>query len=280
MAPVAETRAFEDMKRQYYVSNDAEEWERLDEMHKGIDIYLGHKLSLGPDVYNVEKILEIGCGSCAWAIQAAEVYPEAIVNAIDKSALPPRPLPSNIRFMQLDVTESLPFEPASFDIIHARYVFVHLPNWKNVLENVISLLKPKGWLWIEEIDGCFYDDQGLGPSLKMFNKKFLSYSRASNIDILVASSLASVLQELESLSEVHNVAIRCPTNGKDNSPNNGWMGQIMWASFRRALTETKALGWLTNEFGTSKQTEEVLQEAEDPLRNVYLQVHMTWSRKK
>ncbi|KAG5731581.1 hypothetical protein E4T56_gene3793 [Termitomyces sp. T112] len=200
MAPVAETRAFEDMKRQYYVSNDAEEWERLDEMHKGIDIYLGHKLSLGPDVYNVEKILEIGCGSCAWAIQAAEVYPEAIVNAIDKSALPPRPLPSNIRFMQLDVTESLPFEPASFDIIHARYVFVHLPNWKNVLENVISLLKPKGWLWIEEIDGCFYDDQGLGPSLKMFNKKFLSYSRASNIDILVASSLASVLQELESLS--------------------------------------------------------------------------------
>ncbi|KAG5352453.1 hypothetical protein C0989_002163 [Termitomyces sp. Mn162] len=99
---------------------------RLDEMHKGIDIYLGHKLSLGPDVYNVEKILEIGCGSCAWAIQAAEVYPEAIVNAIDKSALPPRPLPSNIRFMQLDVTESLPFEPASFDIIHARYVFVHV----------------------------------------------------------------------------------------------------------------------------------------------------------
>lgn len=36
------------------------------------------------------------------------------------------PLPSNIKFLRADVLEPLPFEPESFDIIHARFVFLHV----------------------------------------------------------------------------------------------------------------------------------------------------------
>ncbi|KAG6875948.1 hypothetical protein C0993_006623 [Termitomyces sp. T159_Od127] len=61
-------------------------------MHKGMDAYMGHKLSLGPVVQNVKKILEIG------AIQAAQTYPQAVVTAIDVTPLPRRPLPTNFNF--------------------------------------------------------------------------------------------------------------------------------------------------------------------------------------
>ncbi|KAG6878074.1 hypothetical protein C0992_008654 [Termitomyces sp. T32_za158] len=66
------------------------------------------------------------CGSGAWAIQAAQTFPEAIVTAIDVTCLPPRPLPPNIQFLQLDVTKPLSLQLESFDIIHARFVFVHV----------------------------------------------------------------------------------------------------------------------------------------------------------
>ncbi|KAG6864237.1 hypothetical protein C0993_009171 [Termitomyces sp. T159_Od127] len=186
-----------------------------------------------------------------------------------------------MQFLQLDVRNKLPFEPESFDIIHARFIFMHLPNWQKVLENIISLLKPGGWLWIEEVDFWLYDDgpQGLGPSLKVFNKKCLSHSGLRNVDVFTASSLRPVLEGLGSFIEVHNIGMRCPTNGKNIDSNARQMGQVLWAAFRQALKQSKVLQWVADDI-TSELADEVIQEAEDPLRDVYLQMYMTWSQKK
>ncbi|KAH0584948.1 hypothetical protein H2248_008219 [Termitomyces sp. 'cryptogamus'] len=272
--------AVHDTNQPYYSPNNAPEWERLDDLHRGIDAYLGHKLSLGPSVHNVKKILEIGCGSGAWAIQAAQAYPEATVIAIDISPLPSRPLPSNMQFLQLNVTESLPFEPENFDIIHARFIFVHLPNWKQVLENIVSLLKPRGWLWIEDADIHFYDDgpQDLAPSLKAFNDTYLASARAKNVDPLAGSSLNAVLKSMKCFSEVNSIEIKCPTNGQENDPNIQWMGQVIWTALRRSLTSTKSMYNATGM--TPELKEEISQEAQDPLRSVFLKIYMVWSQKK
>ena len=74
------------------------------------------------------------------AIQAAQTYPEAIVTAIDISPLPPRPLPSNMRFLQLDAMETLPFETGSFDIIHVRFVFVHVRFLSESVDSAFNFL--------------------------------------------------------------------------------------------------------------------------------------------
>ncbi|KAG6880908.1 hypothetical protein C0995_003867, partial [Termitomyces sp. Mi166 len=93
-----------------------------------------------------------------------------------------------------------------------------LPDGKRVLENIVPFLKRQGWLWIEEADSCPYEDgpQGLGPSLQLFNKNHLSYLRSKNVDAPFASSLGSFIKALGNFSEVNDIGIKCPTNGKDN----------------------------------------------------------------
>ncbi|KAF7374725.1 Methyltransferase str3 [Mycena sanguinolenta] len=58
----------------YPVLPPASDSERLDTMHNTI----------------ARKIIELGCGSGAWAIQAAKQFPDAQVVAVDQSPLPDR----------------------------------------------------------------------------------------------------------------------------------------------------------------------------------------------
>ncbi|KAG6861253.1 hypothetical protein C0995_002376, partial [Termitomyces sp. Mi166 len=110
-----------------------------------------------------------------------------------------------------------------------------LPNWKQVLENVVSLLKPQGWLWIDDIDLHFYDDgEGIGPSLK---------AQATN----------------------------------RTDPANQWMGQVAYTSARETLASSNSK-WIAAGI-TSELKERIFQEAEDLVRKVYLEIHMTWSQK-
>jgi hypothetical protein len=37
-----------------------------------------------------------------------------------------RPLPPNLTFRILDIAKPFPFEPQTFDIVHARLVFLHV----------------------------------------------------------------------------------------------------------------------------------------------------------
>ncbi len=48
------------------------------------------------------------------------------------------------------VADSLP--EATFDLIHARLVFIHLPTASEALARVAAALKPGGWLVIEDFD--------------------------------------------------------------------------------------------------------------------------------
>ncbi|WP_218596647.1 methyltransferase domain-containing protein [Chroogloeocystis siderophila] len=43
-------------------------------------------------------------------------------------------------------------ENGGFDLIHARYVLIHLPDFHVALSRMIDLRKPGGWLVIEEPD--------------------------------------------------------------------------------------------------------------------------------
>ncbi len=39
-----------------------------------------------------------------------------------------------------------------FDLIHARYVLIHIPDYEKAFRKMMSLLKPGGWIVLEEPD--------------------------------------------------------------------------------------------------------------------------------
>ncbi|THH13186.1 hypothetical protein EW146_g7003 [Bondarzewia mesenterica] len=164
-----------DDKTSYMFAGSEQEQQRLDEQHDGIARYMGGRLSFAPlGLGDPRTILEMG------ATQAALQYSNAEVLAVDMSPLPPRPFPSNVKFQQLDLLNEFPWEKESFDVIHLRLVLYHIPHPSALIHRVIPLLKPNGWLLIE--DACILVfPRASGPAQRKRNEitSMIRHRRAS-----------------------------------------------------------------------------------------------------
>ncbi len=75
------------------------------------------------------------------------------------------------------VTEDFP--PGSFDLIHARWLLVNLPQREEVLAKIVAWLAPGGWLVTEEVD-CLLADSSPRPALRRFIAAFEKLLAASH----------------------------------------------------------------------------------------------------
>jgi SAM-dependent methyltransferase len=96
--------------------------------------------------------LELGAGAGSMARWLAARCPAGRVVAadVDTSFLDPAGFP-NLEVVQRDV-EHGDFRPGSFDLIHARALFMHLGGRDAVLRRAVGWLKPGGWLAVSEAD--------------------------------------------------------------------------------------------------------------------------------
>ena len=67
------------------------------------------------------KLVDVGTGSGAWAIEVGDQYPDTHVSGIDLSHVQPERVPENVEFFVMDVTEGLKFDEGSIDFVHSRY---------------------------------------------------------------------------------------------------------------------------------------------------------------
>jgi SAM-dependent methyltransferase len=80
------------------------------------------------------------------------VGPTGRVVAVDLSTkFLTAPQPKHVEVRQGDV-RSVPLPASSFDLVHARYVLIHLPDYEAALSRMLACLKPGGWLVLEEPD--------------------------------------------------------------------------------------------------------------------------------
>lgn len=99
------------------------------------------------------RCLEVGAGAGTIAQWLAErVGPEGYVIAtdIDTALIEPLATPT-LEVLQHDVVHDS-LESASFDLIHARQVLMHLPERRTVLARLADAIKPGGWLLVEDSD--------------------------------------------------------------------------------------------------------------------------------
>jgi SAM-dependent methyltransferase len=99
------------------------------------------------------RCLEVGAGAGSIAKWLSETAgPSGHVLAVDLNTRFLSGLAgANLEVREADIREA-EIEPDSFDLAHARFVLIHVPDWKGALAAMIRCLKPGGWLVLEEPD--------------------------------------------------------------------------------------------------------------------------------
>lgn len=99
------------------------------------------------------RCLEVGAGGgsiASWLMQRVGLTGHVLATDGDTRFLETLAGP-NLEVRRHDITSDL-LPEATFDLVHARLVLVHLPEREAVLTRLATALKPGGWLLLEEFD--------------------------------------------------------------------------------------------------------------------------------
>ncbi|KAK2046772.1 UMTA methyltransferase [Colletotrichum somersetense] len=128
------------------------EMDRLDLNHMLIMKAIGKKLFLAPvPQASTHRILDIGTGTGIWAIEAAEIFPNAEILGNDLSAIQPSWVPPNVKFEVYDV-ESRWVNDKKYDFIFCRYMAGSVADWPKLMKNIYNNLNPGGWVEFQDYD--------------------------------------------------------------------------------------------------------------------------------
>lgn len=122
---------------------------RLNSIQSSVDVFsTGILAALG--VRPSWDCLELGAGAGSIAYWLAERCPDGRVVAADiDTRYLDADAAANLEIAEQDVTDP-GYAPGPFDLVHARYLFSHLPARDEVLARAAGWLKPGGWLVLEE----------------------------------------------------------------------------------------------------------------------------------
>ncbi|KAK7039679.1 S-adenosyl-L-methionine-dependent methyltransferase [Favolaschia claudopus] len=269
----------------YQTAQEATEKRRLDELYVALREYLSsqvpfaHRYTTPPP----KRILELGCGSGAWAIAASNDHPHAEVIAVDSSpTLEGIPLPKNLKFRLHNVSDPFPFEPASFDVVHARFLFIHVPNARDALTRAAALVKPGGWLLLEDINMQKIIETG-GPAISRVTGIWTSIVKDRGADACFGREMESTIRNTGAFSEIHTKMVAlpvCESSGVENEPP-----AVMRLAAAFKLTILRLVDDWTTRFADKGVTpglgEKVHLEINDTTNDppVLHELHFVWARR-
>src|SRR5690606_36035991 len=103
------------------------------------------------------RIADVGTGTAIWLVDlASRLAPTLALQGfdIDTARFPSaEKLRLGVKLQQLDAKEPFPSEHlGSYDVVHAGFFIYGLSNdeWKPMTRNLITTLKPGGWILWEE----------------------------------------------------------------------------------------------------------------------------------
>ncbi|KAF9544570.1 hypothetical protein EC957_011880 [Mortierella hygrophila] len=118
--------------------------------------YIGGGNAHAPLRYDIDRILDSGCGLGEWAMEMAKEYPSATVYGVDLNPdLFPgmsQPVPSNCLFVQSNILSRLSFPDHYFDFVYQRFLYLALTidDWPVALKELRRVMKPGGWIELFE----------------------------------------------------------------------------------------------------------------------------------
>ncbi|KAL8736792.1 MAG: hypothetical protein Q9166_000158 [cf. Caloplaca sp. 2 TL-2023] len=158
------------MSSGYRLPRNDVEHERLREQHNAIVALQHGTVSFAP-VSSPKKILDIGSGTGPLSLYFAHTHPEANVYGVDPTLPPPEyvePKPTNLSFIASAMPQvarenaSGLFDKSTFDLCFSRLVLQGIRDWPSHIETVASLVKPGGYVEVQDIAWEFFKEAGRG----------------------------------------------------------------------------------------------------------------------
>jgi trans-aconitate methyltransferase len=108
---------------------------------------------------HIQRVLDFGTGTGIWAIDFADEYPSVQVVGNDLSAIQPRWVPPNLKFIIDDVEAEWVYGPdEAFDFIHGRAMAGSIRNWPKLYSEIYKQVRPGGWVEIQEYETFLRSD--------------------------------------------------------------------------------------------------------------------------
>lgn len=138
-----------------YQNKKKAELARLTLQSHMITTAMGGALAEQSDPRVFHRVLDVGCGTGGWILEAAQTYPEMSLVGIDINSLmidyslaeaKAQGLDGRVEFQVMDALKKLEFEDNSFDLVNLRFgaSFVRTWEWPNLLLEMQRIVRPGG----------------------------------------------------------------------------------------------------------------------------------------
>ncbi|KAF5023289.1 hypothetical protein F66182_4670 [Fusarium sp. NRRL 66182] len=214
----------------YWGSNDEAQSEAMDIAHHMWTLAQDGELHLAPLKDDIQKALDIGCGTGIWAIDFADKFPGCEVIGTDISPIQPSWVPPNVKFEIEDCNQEWTFAPESFDYVHLRYLVGCIPNWTELFNRAYKTLKPGGWIeslelspTLESDDGTVTPDSAMGK----WGSIFIEASRKiGNTFTVLADGIQKPAMEKAGFVDIHEWDTKVPLTPWPKDPKLKEIGQF------------------------------------------------------
>ncbi len=220
------------------------------------------------------RCLDVGAGGGSVARWMAErVGANGTVVAVDLDTRFLRALdPPNVEIRELDILED-EIEVNHYDLVHTRFLLMHLSSPERALAKMFSAVKPGGWMLIEDGDyttvAAVDQNHALSRVFNVTNRKELDFDAASlNVDPFFGRKLPALMKQLGLRDFDHEGKIWVREGGGD-------IGKY-WETLLRSLRDEYLRGAGISEADFEKQ----IQAFNDPsFMFTDMAVFAAWGRK-
>ncbi len=223
----------------YALPRDTEEVNRLDFQHYMLR-YAFQGLYAAP-VDQPASILDVGTGTGRWAMEVAQIFPQARVIGLDVTPPPADQRadqgldirPPNYTFMPGNMLEGLPIADNVYNYVHMRLLFTAIPadRWPFVISELVRVASPGGW--IESVESG--NLQQTGPAFGRVQGWLNQVLARRGVEIDAGKEVGHMLAAA-GLANVKSFTINLPTG-----PYGGRLGTMMAQDILSAFNALRGL---------------------------------------
>ncbi|KAJ7062483.1 hypothetical protein C8F01DRAFT_100258 [Mycena amicta] len=151
-----------------------------------------------------------------------------------------RIFPPNVTFQKVDLTTQWPFEEGQYDVVHVRMVLIHLPNGAEIARRAARLVRPGGYLLLEDLDFGVLVETG-EPNVAKLVATMIKFWAERSAEMEIGHKLEGIVGDIGNFADVETRRICMPLGGSTTDEALDHLGLAIrkaWLQLRESLSES------------------------------------------